>query len=58
MARAKIIQQWADGSATLLMVSTTADGPDALDECVTRIAALWHVCLADTVPDTIEDAGS
>ena len=56
MARAKIIQQWADGSATLMSVSTTADGPDALDECVARIAALWRVCLADTVPDaTTED---
>lgn len=52
MAHAKIIQQWADGSATVMQVGTRADGPDALDECVRRVSELWHVTIGDD-----EDAG-
>lgn len=53
MAKAKIIHQWTDGSATLMQVDTLADGPDSLDECVRRVSVLWHVCIGE--PDD-EDA--
>jgi hypothetical protein len=55
MAKAKITHQWADGSATVMQVSTAANGPDSLDECVSRVTNLWRECVGDGVEVEAED---
>lgn len=43
MAFAKMILRFPDGSSAELVAGTRADGPDALDECVRRVAVLHRV---------------
>jgi hypothetical protein len=53
MAHAKIVHHYPDGSFTEMVAATKADGPDALDECVRRVAVLWHIACQ---PDDEDDA--
>lgn len=51
MATASIRHKFPDGTITEMQVSTLADGPDALDECVIRVRELWHECVGDDADD-------
>jgi len=53
MATARIVNHYADGSATEMAVSIKADGPDALDECVRRVRDLWRECVAEPEPGDV-----
>lgn len=57
IAYARLIQQWADGSATLMEVGTRVDGPDAADEMVRRVKDLWHECVEDAEAEAEAEAG-
>jgi hypothetical protein len=54
MAKATIVHHWAEGGHVTLTFHADAEHPDALDQIVARVLAMYHAAVLDPDPDEAE----